>query len=40
MKKKDINFALAYVEVGECGGQINLLLTKTNIERNCLYHYH
>ena len=39
MKKKDINFALAYVQVGVCGCYINLLLAKINIERNYLYHW-
>ena len=38
MKKKGINFALAYVQVGVCSGQINLLQAKINIERNYLYH--
>ena len=39
MKKKDINFALAYVQVGVCGCYINLLLAKINIERSYLYHW-
>ena len=33
-QKKDINFPLTYVQVGVCGGQINFLLAKKNIERN------
>ena len=28
------SFPLAYVQVGVCGGQINFLLAKKNIERN------
>ena len=36
MKKKDINFAFAYVQVGVCGGQINLLLAINSIIwKNC-----
>ena len=38
-EEEDINFALIYVQVGVCGGQINLLLAKINTGRNYLYHW-
>ena len=33
-EEEDINFALTYVQVDVCGGQINLLLAKINTGRN------
>ena len=36
MKKEDINFGLAYIQVGVPDGQINLLLAKINIYRKKL----